>query len=150
MNKTDIIVIGTWNKLLFYLKLVLTKIFSILGNSLEDIFSLTRSIRPPPCSVLSSLYGGSNPCKINWLRGDVLSSLHGGANPCKTNWLRGDVLFNFVWDVSKISIFIAYFFNFCRIEVIFIWAIMNKFAFLFHISFNALFYSVSSEKVSFS
>ena len=35
-----------------------------LGNSLEGISSLTESIRPPPCSVLSSLYGGENPSKM--------------------------------------------------------------------------------------
>ena len=40
-----------------------------LGNSLEGIFSLMKSISPLPCSVLSRLYGGVNPSKINDSKG---------------------------------------------------------------------------------
>ena len=40
-----------------------------LGNSLEGISSLMKSIRSPPFSVLSSLYGGVNPSKKNDLKG---------------------------------------------------------------------------------
>ena len=43
-----------------------------------------KSINPPPCVVLSSLYGGVNPSKINWFRGNV--------SP------------NFVLDTSRISV----------------------------------------------
>ena len=56
----------------------------ILGKSMEGITFLRKSIRPPPCFILSSLYGGVNPSKINFLRGNVSS--------------------NFFLDISKISI----------------------------------------------
>ena len=38
---------------------------SILGNSLEGIYSLTKSIKPPPCVALSTLYGRVDHSKIN-------------------------------------------------------------------------------------
>ena len=105
-----------------------------LGNSLEGTSSLIKSIRPPPCSSLSSLYVGVNPSKINWLKGNVSS--------------------NFVSDFSRISILlpITYFSisNFYRIELIFKWAIMTHFGFFLRILLNTSFFSVSSEETSFT
>ena len=106
----------------------------ILGNSLEGISSLTKSIKPPPCAVLSILYGGVNPSKINWFKGNVSS--------------------NFVSDISKTSILLPTtsfsISNLFLIELIFKWAIMIRFGFLLSISFNASFFSDSSELVPFS
>ena len=137
LNNTDIKIIGAWNKPFFDLKLISTNIFSmlpegsILGNSLEGISSLTKSIKPPPCVVLSSFYGGVNPSKINWF--------------------RGNVLFNFVSDISKVSILLLTtsfsISNLFFIELIFKWAIIIRFGFFLCISFNASFFSDSSELV---
>ena len=105
-----------------------------LGNSLEGIYSLMKNIRPPPCSVLSSLYGGVNPSKINGLKGNVLS--------------------NFVSDISRISILLPItsfsISNLFLIELMFKWAIVIRFEFFLRISFNPSFFSVSSEEVSFT
>ena len=134
---TNIRITRTWNKPLFYFKFISTKIFSmlpegsILGNSLEGISSLTKSIKPPPCVVLSSFYGRVNPSKINWF--------------------RGNVLFNFVSDISKVSVLLLTISfsisNLFFIELIFKWAIMIRFGFFLRISFNASFFSDSSELV---
>ena len=101
---------------------------------MEGISSLTKSIKPPPCVVLSSFYGGVNPSKINWF--------------------RGNVLFNFVSDISKVSILLLTtsfsISNLFFIELIFKWAIMIRFGFFLRISFNASFFSNSSELVPFS
>ena len=106
----------------------------ILCNSLEGTSSLTKSIEPPPCVVLSSLYGGVNSSKINWFRRNVSS--------------------NFASDISQILISLpATFFsisNLFLIELVFNWAIMIRFGFFWHISFNVSFFSVSSELVPFS
>ena len=105
-----------------------------LGSSLESISSLMKSIRPQPCSFLSSLYGGVNPSKINWLKGNVSS--------------------NFVSDISRklILLPLTYFSisNLFRIEFMFKWAVMILFGFFSRISFNTSFFSVSSEEVSFT
>ena len=113
----------------------LTKIFFMLpqgftlGNSLEGISSLTKQIMPPPCSVLSSLYGRVNSSKIIWLRGNVASI--------------------FVWDIRKILILLPItsfkILNFLRIKLIFKWTIMIQFWFFLRISFKASFFSVSSK-----
>ena len=59
-----------------------------LGNSLEGISSLVKSIKPSPCSFLSSLYGGVNASKINLLR-------------------RGNMSSNLVSDISRISVLLS-------------------------------------------
>ena len=101
---------------------------------LEAISFLTKSIKLPPCVALPSLYGGVNPSKINWFRGNVSS--------------------NFVSDISKISILspttsfsIS---NLLLVELIFKWAIMIRFGFFLRISFNTSFFSISSELLPFS
>ena len=76
---------------------------STIGNSLEGISSLAKSIRSPRGSVLSSLYGGVNPSKINSFKENVSS--------------------NFVLDISRILILLPIsslsISNWFRIELIF-------------------------------
>ena len=129
LNRTDIRVIGAWSKPFLYLKLISTKVFSILpegltlGNSLEGISSIMKSIRPPSCSVLLSLYGGVNPYKINWLKENVSS--------------------NFVSDTRKILILLPItsfsISNLFRIELMFKWPFMIRFGFFLRILFNTSF-----------
>ena len=69
-------------------RLISTNRFSIpieisAFKSLEGISYLTKSIIPPPCCILSSLYGGMNPSRINRLEGNEAS--------------------NFVSDINKTS-----------------------------------------------
>ena len=77
-----------------------------------------------------------------------------GVNPFKISWLRQNVLSNIVADISKISILLPI--NVCsisnlfRIELLFKWAIMIQCGSFLRISFNALFFGVSSDKVSFT
>ena len=69
------------------------------------------------------------------------------------NWLKWNVSSNFVSDIS-ISILLPItsftISNLFGIELIFKWAIMIRFGFFLRISFNASFFSVSSEEVSFT
>ena len=70
-------------------RLISTNRFSIpvevsAFKSYEGLPSRIKSIIPPPCCVLSSLYGEVNPSRINWFEGNEAS--------------------NFVSDINKTSV----------------------------------------------
>ena len=133
LNKTDIRVIGAWNKpVFFYLKLISTKIFSILSegftlsNSLEGIFSLTKSSSTAQ-KIKFSIKDFFNKCdqicrklpiwshllKKSLMENSfflqcrpppcsVLLNLYDEVNPSKINWFKGNVSSAFVSDVSRV------------------------------------------------
>ena len=86
-------VLRTWSKPFLERKLISTSRFPISPtvliefNSLEGITFYIKSIIPPPCCVLSNMYGGVCP-------------------PGK-NWLEGKDAFSFISEINKTSILIA-------------------------------------------
>ena len=77
---------------------------STFGNNWEGILSLTKSIRPPPCSILSRLYGGVNHCKMEICR---------------------LTLFQILAKYQSITNYFFYHFRSVPFELIFKWAIMT-------------------------
>ena len=109
------------------IRLISTNRFSIpievsAFKSLEGISYLIKSIIPPPCCILSSLYGGVNPSRINQLEGNEAS--------------------NFVSDINKTSMLFPI--TSCNISNLFlkefklICANINLFGFLSLISCKSL------------